>query len=124
MTAPVDYLEDKYMSYIIVHGKVNKKWSNGISGEKRGLNLVIADGLLSYKAMFWQEDSDWTDEHTAIGDELYIRGQVADYWRYKNKVIGIEVSEPEILSISSWNDVKADLIKRISADTAIDKDQA
>lgn len=111
------------MNYVIIHGKVTGKWGNGKTNDKRGLNLVMVDGLVSYKAMLWQDEAEWADEQIATGDEIYIRGQISGLWINKKKVVGVEISGAEILSINSWNDVKADLIKKICTDTANSKDE-
>ena len=102
------------MNYFISKGKLNGKWSNGLSGSKRGLNLIIIDEAVAYKTSVWQEDADKLDEELSVGDEVYLFGQAVGFWKKDGKPVGIEIVEPEIQKISSYQDLKADLISHLN----------
>ena len=79
------------MNYIVVKGKLNGKWSNGATGDKRGLNLIIVEDMAQYKVTLWREDADWADARMFVGDEIYFRGQVSGMYKNNNKILGIEI---------------------------------
>ena len=105
------------MNYIIVKGKLNGKWTNGLTGTKRSLNAIVIDESAAYKASFWQEEADKVDEEIAIGDEVCLFGQIAGLWIKDDKPIGIEIVEPEIQKLNSRKNLKSELIRRLSDGT-------
>ena len=102
------------MNLLSVKGIVNAKWTNGLTGTKRGLNVIVVDEAAAYKASFWQADADKVDEETSIGDEVYLFGQISGLWKKDDKPIGIEIIEPEIQKLNSWKSLKASLIRNIN----------
>ncbi len=102
------------MNYLIVKGKLNGKWTNGLTGTKRGLNVIVIDEAAAYKTSFWQEEADKLDEEIAVGDEVCLLGQIAGLWKKDDKPIGVEIIEPEIQILNSWKKLKADLIRRLN----------
>ena len=106
------------MNYLVVKGKLNGKWTNGLTGTKRGLNVIVIDEAAAYKTSFWQDDADKVNEEISVGDEVYLFGQVVGLWKKDEKPTGIEIIEPEIEKLSSWTDLKADLISRLNNNSA------
>lgn len=110
------------MNYIVLKGKLNGKWSNGVTGEKRGLNLLIVEEMALYKVTLWREEADWADTKMFVGDEIILRGQVSGLYKNDDKILGIELSAPEFLSINSYEHVKADLLRLLNQGTSIQKE--
>ncbi len=75
--------------------------------------------MAQYKVTLWREEADWAETRMFVGDEIYFRGQVSGMYKNNNKILGIEISAPEFLSISSYKDVKADLLRHINQQMSI-----
>ncbi len=107
------------MNYMGTKGKIKGKWTNGQTGTKRGLNIIVIDEAAAYKTSFWQEEADKVDADFDIGDEVYLFGQIAGLWKIDEKTAGIEIVEPEIQLLKRYKDIKSDLINRLSKNTLI-----
>ncbi len=87
------------MNKIILSGKIIGLWKNGLSGEKRGMNILLLDNSIAFKTSVWQEIADWAEDW-AIGDEIQMSGECCNIWGNDNGK-AIEIRKPKIIAVST-----------------------
>ena len=98
------------MNKIIISAKLNGMWKNRLSGEKRGLNLLLADYSTMFKTTVWQETADWAEKQWSIGDEIKLSGECCGIWLYDHAK-AIEIKKPTIISVNNVKIEMKDLTK-------------
>jgi len=105
------------MNKIYISAKLFKRWKNGLSGKKRGLNLLLKDHSTMFKTTVWQETADWAEEQLSNGDEIQLTGECHGIWE-NDYGQAIEIVEPEIMAVNTTSIV----IKELTKEFKIKKD--
>ncbi len=99
------------MNKIIITAKLNGMWKNGLTGEKRGLNIFLVDYSTIFKTTVWQETADWAEEQWSIGDEIQLSGECSGIWE-NNYGKAIEIKKPQIISVNTTRIEMKELTKQ------------
>lgn len=110
------------MNKIIISAKLNGMWKNGLSGEKRGLNLLLADYSTMFKTTVWQETADWATKEWSIGDEIQLSGECCGVWIYDHGK-GIEIKKPEIMAVNTTSVEMKELTKEFKIKKGNDSEE-
>lgn len=110
------------MNKIIISAKINGMWKNGLSGQKRGLNLLLVDYSTIFKTTVWQETADYAEELWSIGDEIQLSGECCGIWE-NDYGKAIEIKKPEIIAVNSTSVEMKELTKELKIKKGYDSEK-